>query len=135
MAGPLRASGVSLVAICLVALAGCGGSQDAPVESVAERFYAAVQAQDGASACALLAPETRSEVEQTSGSPCAQGLFEAGIPSARSPLAISVFGTMGQVRYDGETAYLTRFGTTWLVMAAGCTKQALGPDDCLVKGG
>jgi hypothetical protein len=128
-------SGLSFVAVCLVALSGCGGSQDAAVESVAQQFYAAIASQDGKGACTLLAPATRAEVEQASRSSCADGLLEEDVPSVTAAEEVSVFGTMGRVRYEGETTYLTRFGQGWLVMAAGCTPMQVGPDDCTVRGG
>lgn len=124
-----------IIGACLVALTGCGGSQDSDVEAVAGRFYEAVRAQDGEAACALLAPKTRSEVEQSSGTRCADGLLEEAIPAVAAPDAVSVFGAMGQVRYAGETAYLTRDGEGWRVLAVACTPTPTGPDDCQVEGG
>jgi hypothetical protein len=126
------AAGVTALVLCLTA---CGGSQDADVESAAADFYAAVGADDGEAACALLSPKTRTEVEQSSGTSCAEGLLEEDIPEVAEPEAVSVFGAMGQVRYAGETAYLTRDRDGWRVLAAACTSRPAGPDDCQVEGG
>ncbi|WP_227464543.1 hypothetical protein [Nocardioides lijunqiniae] len=120
---------------CLLALTACGGSQDASVVAVAADFYAAVGADDGETACALLSPTTRAEVEQSSGVSCAEGLRAEGLPSAADVEDVSVFGAMAQVRYAGETAYLTRDRDGWRVLAAGCTSRPTGPDDCQVEGG
>jgi hypothetical protein len=116
-------------------LGGCGGNQDEPVRDVATDFYAAVQDHDGPAACALLAPTTRDQVAQTTGKPCAEGLFEEDVPDVRTLRQTAVYGTMAQVRSSADTAFLTRFGSTWKVLAAGCTPQARGPYDCDVEGG
>jgi hypothetical protein len=129
------ALGPVTVGVSLLSLTACGGSQDAAVESVAADFYAAVAAQDGEGACALLSPTTRSEVEQSSGSPCAEGLLEEDIPEVAAPEAVSVFGAMGQVRYVGDTAYLARYRDGWRVLAVACTPKPVRPDDCRVEGG
>jgi hypothetical protein len=44
---------------------------------------------------------------------------------------------MAQVRYVGETAFLTRAGTGWLVLAVACGGRPPGQDrpyDCQVEG-
>jgi len=47
-------------AAVLVACAGCGAGEDAGPRSAAESFERALENADGAGACALLAPETKS---------------------------------------------------------------------------
>jgi len=115
--------------------AGCGSSQDGAVEEAAGEFYAALAARDGGRACALLAPSTRSEVEQSTGKPCSSAILEERLPDPSSPQAVEVFGTAGEVRYDGEVAFLAAFADGWRVVAAGCTPQDPHPYDCLVAGG
>lgn len=117
-------------------LAGCGTLHDQSVRATAVRFYGAVAKSDGATACELLAPATRSDLEQSSGAPCRRAILAAGIPSVGDPRSVKTYESMGQVRYDGETTFLARFGSEWRVMAAGCTPQGQGlPYDCKVKGG
>ncbi|KAA1424102.1 hypothetical protein F0U47_19805 [Nocardioides antri] len=116
-------------------LAGCGSSQDGAVEDAAEEFYAALAARDGERACALLAPSTRSELEQAAQKPCPRAILEERIPEASSPEAVEVFGRAGEVRYDDEVAFLGEFPDGWRIVAAGCTPRDPHPYDCHVAGG
>lgn len=103
------------------------------MRGVADRFYTAVAAQDGASACAILSPAARSELEQSAGKPCPRAILEEDVPAVAAPERIEVFGTMAQVRYAGETAFLTRFEQGWRVVAAACTPTR-AKYDCSVQG-
>ncbi len=96
-------SRLGIIGACLVALTGCGGSQDSDVEAVAGRFYEAVRAQDGEAACALLAPKTRSEVEQSSGTRCADGLLEEAIPAVAAQAEVKAL--MGRWMRSPRPAY------------------------------
>ena len=133
---PWRTAGAATALV--LAVSGCGGVDQGPATDVARRFYTAVQERDGDTACALLAPSTRSELEQSAGKPCPEAVLEEDIPEEGVPTATQVFGTMAQVRYAGETAFLTRSDHGWLVLAAACGDRAEGPErpyDCRVKGG
>jgi hypothetical protein len=94
-----------------------------------------VAAHDGSSACLALAPRTRTELEQSTGKPCEQGLFDEDVPAVSAAETVSVFGTMAQVRYGNETTFLTRFQSGWKVLAAGCTPTTAGRFDCQISGG
>jgi hypothetical protein len=59
----VRLSVAALSAAGLVAVGGCDSTQDDAVQDVAARFYAALDAGDGAAACQALAPRARSEAE------------------------------------------------------------------------
>lgn len=109
---------------CIAALAGtsgCGNSRAQDVQRTATAFYDALAAQRGADACALLAPPTRSSVEQSEGKPCAQGIGSAGLPSGGTVETVRVYGTMAQVKWSDDVTFLTRYGATWRVVAAGCS--------------
>jgi hypothetical protein len=85
----------------------------------------------------VLAPSTRSELEQSAGKPCPEAILEEDVPEASDPTATEVFGTMAQVRYADETAFLTRSDQGWLVLAVACGSRPEGPErpyDCQVKG-
>lgn len=117
-------------------LGGCGTLHDDSAAQAAARFYEAVAQGDGEGACRLLTTATRSELVQSSQKPCEQAVLGAGIPKVGTPVGVSTYETMGQVRYQGETAFLVRTGSRWRVMAAGCTPQSRDlPYDCKVKGG
>ena len=127
-----RLSGVAVLAA--VVLAGCANTQEDAALDAADAFYSAMAAQDGASVCDLLTRVTRSELEQSSGRPCDQAVFEERIPSAQEPGKVHVFGTMAQAVYDLDTVFLTRFGDRWLITAVGCSLGDSGIYDCHVKG-
>jgi hypothetical protein len=120
--------------VAVGAVTGCGNSQDQTVESVANDFYGAVATRDAAAACAVLAPETRSELEQSEGKPCPQAVLSQNLPEVGAIDGVRVFGTMAQVRYGDETAFLTRFQFGWRVLAAACTPESHQRYDCKLKG-
>lgn len=124
-----------VVALLLVALtAGCGSAAETTVADVAEQFYAAVGSGDGGAACALLAPKTKSVLEQSAGKPCEQAILEEDIPRVNAPWASHVFGRMGQVEFAEETTFLAEFQAGWKVMAAACAPVKARPYDCSVSG-
>lgn len=116
-------------------LTGCGSAQDEVVRESATAFLDAVSAQDWARACDLLAPETRGEVESAAGSPCTSALAEEDFPAPGALERVDVYGTTAEVRYQGETVFLTEFADGWHLLAAGCTAQPPKPYDCAVHGG
>jgi hypothetical protein len=128
-----RTAGIALGAACCLLVAGCGGSQDNAVADTVRAFYDAVAAQDGDAACAVLAPATRSELEQSAGKPCAGAILGEDVPEVASPEKIEVFGSMAQVRHGSEVAFLTRFEDGWRVVAAACT-PARSRYDCSIQG-
>ncbi len=130
-----RCAGVASALLIMALCTGCGSSQDADVRSSASTFYDAVDAGDGARACELLTPRTRSELEQSSGQPCAEAIRAERVPQVDHPTDVSAFGTMAQVRYHGETTFLTRFQDGWRVVAAACTPGPAGVYDCRISGG
>lgn len=121
--------------VLLLAASACGSAQDQPVGQTAGQFYSAVADGDGRVACHLLAPDTLVELEQSAQKPCAEALVEEDLPAVRDRGRVRAFGTMAQVRYDGETVFLTRFADGWKIMAAGCTPTAPERYDCQVQGG
>jgi len=127
--------GASLaIVVALAAVAGCANSQEGDVERVADSFYSAIGSRDGAAACDVLAPETASELEQSSGETCAEAVLSEGLSATGEPGSARVFGTMAQVRYGDDTVFLARFRSGWLVMAASCVPQAHDRYDCRIKG-
>jgi hypothetical protein len=124
------------VVVLVLALTGCGSQphEDAVI-SVADSFHRAVAEQDGAAACATLAPRTRSELEQSAGKPCAEAVLEEPVENAAGLGTVEVFGTQALVG-DGKAAtFLARFPEGWKVMAAACKPSPGGPYDCSISGG
>jgi len=124
-----------LLVLPLLALSACGGAQDGSVESAADRFYAALDSDDGADACALLSARTRDQLEQSAGKACAQAVVEEGLTVPTAAREVETFGTAAQVRWDGETTFLSRYGDRWLVVAAGCLPVPGDRYDCALQGG
>lgn len=102
---------------------------------MADRFATAVDQRDGAAACALLAPSTRTELEQSAGRRCARALLEELTGTGGDRSAVDVYGTMARVRQGEDTLFLTRMQDGWHVLAAGCTPRPHAMYDCVVKGG
>lgn len=125
----------ALALLLPIVLTGCGSGQEEAVRDRATAFKNAVAAQDWASACELLAPMTRSELEAAAKSPCPGALAEEELPAPGALDRVDVFGTMAEVRYRGETLFLSRFADGWRLLAAGCTPQPPKPYDCALHGG
>lgn len=127
-------------ALVLPVTSSCSGAGDDEVADVARAFYEAVGARDGAAACRLLAPPTRSEVESSSGTSCAQGILDEGVQEAVGAPEVDVYATMARVRWPQETTFLARYDAGWRVYAAGCSPDPESPRDadrfdCDVQGG
>lgn len=126
---------IAAVGVTLLASSGCGGSQDDDVRAVVDRFYRAVTEGDGAAACGLLTPRAQDELERSAGTECATAVLEEVPPAPGDAGEVEAFGTMAQVRLDGDTAFLARVHGGWRVDAAGCVPMRDEIFDCSVKGG
>ena len=125
-----------LAVLCAVVLNGCGGTDESVLTERADHFYEAIDGGDGAGACADLAPETRSELEQSEGKACPDAVVGEDLPPVGHATSTQVYGSMAAVRYGTETVFLSRFGNEWKVMAAGCPPTTGDrPHDCTIKGG
>jgi hypothetical protein len=119
----------------VLVLSGCGGAQDESVRSTVDRFYEALDADDGASACAVLAPRTRDELEQSAGKPCDDAILEEDLTVPAAIRQVHSFGTAAQVQWTGETTFLSRFREGWRVVAAGCSPVPPDRYDCEMEAG
>lgn len=130
----LASSVLAAVAVALLATA-CGSPADSSAEQEASGLRTALANRDGEAACALLAASTRRELERSSGKACATAVLEESLPVGHGAAQVRVFGTMAQVRYDGDTMFLSRYDVGWRVTAAGCTPTPAGIYDCVLTGG
>jgi hypothetical protein len=124
-------------AAAVVLLAGCGsvGGRADAADVVAQRLFTALDADDGAAACALLAPVAAAAVSDAGEEPCAEAILEEELPAAGEVTETSVYGQWAQVRLTGDTVFLASFQGGWRVMAAGCTAQPGGrPYRCVIEG-
>jgi hypothetical protein len=120
------------VALAAIVLAGCGRSGDrAIVESVAESFYAAVDAHEGAPACGWLSAGARQALEQDESEPCARAVEHLQL-SGRRARRVEVHSTEAAVALrGGDVVYLETTPRGWRISAAGCRDPAYEkPADC-----
>jgi hypothetical protein len=122
------------VAVGALALAGCS-SQEGPAQAAAEDFYRAVSASEWPAACALLAPATRSALERSAGTGCPEALAAEELADPGAVHSSARFGTMAQARFGADTVFLSRFGSRWRVVAAGCAPVHGRPYECRLEGG
>jgi len=123
--------------VLLAGLAACSaggrGTPTGPLNAV-ETFEGALKHGDAATACGLLAPPTRKELEQSQSAHCAKALPDQNIPAATTGADVEVYGDEAIARVPGDVLFLTNVGGTWMVSAAGCKPQPDEPYDCEVKG-
>jgi hypothetical protein len=124
---------VVLAPVALTACSGQGGAESQNAFDAALRFTTAA-ADDASTACDLLAPATRQELEDQNG-PCASALPDQDLPQASAPGEAEVYGKDAIVRLRGDTLFLARFSDGWRVTAAGCIAGSQDrPYTCTVKG-
>jgi hypothetical protein len=131
------ARGAVAAVVLLAGLAACSArgraTPSGPTNAV-ETFEAALKRGDAVTACAVLAPPTRKELEQSESERCAKALPGQDIPAATAGADVEVFGDEAIARVPGDVLFLTNVGGTWMVTAAGCKPQPGEPYDCEVKG-
>ena len=134
---PTRWTAAVGATVLVTGLAGCSqggrGTPTGPLHAV-ETFEAALKRGDATTACDLLAPPTRKELEQSESQKCAKALPDQDIPATAESPDVEVFGDEAIARVPGDVVFLTNVGGTWMVSAAGCKPQADQPYDCEVKG-
>ncbi|WP_306205065.1 hypothetical protein [Actinoplanes sp. RD1] len=102
--------------------------------AVAVRMLTAVAARDGAQACGMLAPGTRSELEDSAEQACDQAILDQDLPAPGQVTGSDVYGQWAQVRLDDDTLFLAVFPEGWRVVAAGCEPRTDRPYDCALQG-
>jgi len=126
---------VLLAVVTGLSLAACSSAEEPGVAAVAQRF-AALATSDPVAACTLLAPRTVQRLEDDAGK-CALGLRDAQTPAPGGVRTVTVAIDSAQVVLAGQTVFLARFDSGWLVTAAGCTRESSDdavPYQCSVAG-
>jgi hypothetical protein len=125
-----------LAAAAVLTLAGCAsvGDREEAAGAVATRLLQAVASDDGAAACATLAPETLADLEQNEQKPCDQAILDEDLPEPGTIGKTEVYGQWAQVRLSDDTVFLAVFPGGWRVVAAGCTPRGDRPYDCTLQG-
>ena len=127
-----------LALLAVLALTSCSAQDDAVVAAVRD-VGRALESGDGDAACALLAPLTREELEQSEGRPCAQALADQDLVQPDEVARVERYGRQSSAvvrSADGEqdTWFLSRFGGRWLLVAASCRPRGDLPYACDVEG-
>jgi hypothetical protein len=119
-----------MIAACAAALGGCGTSADRDaVRTVTDRFYSALQAGDGAQACAQLSDSTLKQLEQDEKATCAKAVTSLGLAPG-SITHVDVFLTNAKVDLaNGASAFLEQTATGWRLSALGCRPTQGDPRD------
>ena len=126
---------LAVAAVVAVLTSGCDAQTAPAARAVADDFADAVSTDNGRIACVLLAPETRSQLEQSSGKPCASAIIEEDLPDPGAVEGSSSYGTMAEVTFAADTMFVTEFRSGWKVMAAGCAPVPGRPYNCQLQGG
>ena len=128
-----------LLALCLLAIggAGCGTGDDrAQARAVVERFYDAVRADEGATACEQLSEGAVQALEGQTGQTCDEVITRldylgGAVGDAHVYLLNAEVGLSG-----GEYAFLSRERSGWRLTAIGCKPEGPPrerPMDCEVE--
>ncbi|MGW1952795.1 hypothetical protein ACWCPI_08510 [Streptomyces sp. NPDC001920] len=128
---------LGVLVAALAAAAGCGAPDErtAGASAAATGFTDAVRRSDGVRACALLAPRTREELEQSERTTCDRAVLQEQLPAGGTVRGVDVYGDRARVLLPADTLFLARFPSGWKVVAVGCTPRPERPYDCTVEGG
>jgi hypothetical protein len=124
---------VTAAVLAALLLSGCSQGAASPA-GTAEDFEAALGGGDFATACELLTPAARAEVEDTSGQPCEDALPTLELPGGGAVVHVEAWGRAAIAELEQDTLFLARTGEAWAVRAAGCTPVQDAPYDCTVTG-
>ncbi|MFD7233197.1 hypothetical protein [Streptomyces sp. NPDC059881] len=119
------------------ALCGCGASEPRldGARRAATAFEQALARADYSGACALLAPQTRQQLEEDASTPCSPALANEGLPAAGTVGDTQMYGRQALLRLAGDTLFLSQFDDGWKIVAAGCEPETDMPYRCSLKGG
>jgi hypothetical protein len=130
-----RSTCFALIACALAA--GCGtADREADLIAVSDRFHAALEAGDGAAACAELSRAAVHTLELQEKRPCPDAVLELDLPAGARASGAEVYVTSGYAKLPGaDAAFLDDGPAGWKVSAAGCTPSAPDePYDCELGG-
>jgi hypothetical protein len=133
----LRIGTLTLLVLFGPALAGCGsvGERRSDAESAAAGFERFLRADDPKGLCTALAPETRSELEESEKASCEKAIASQEIPVGGTAHRVDLYGRQARIVLDADTLFLSLFPDGWKVVAAGCTPRPDRPYQCTLQGG
>lgn len=121
----------------LLVLGGCASvtERESAASRAVQRFEAALHAGQAERACAVLAPGTVAELEDSAKTACPAALSDAGVPAGGAVERVDVYGRQALVVLRHDTLFLSVFPDGWRITAAGCEPRTGGlPYSCEVKG-
>jgi hypothetical protein len=116
---------------------GCGtADREAALMAVSDSFHAALEARDGAAACAEMSREAVHTLELQEKRACPEAILELDLPAGARASAAEVYVLSGYADLPGaDVAFLDDGPAGWRVTAAGCTPSSPGqPYDCELGG-
>ncbi|MFC7934444.1 hypothetical protein [Streptomyces cinereoruber] len=125
----------ALTAVAVLCACGAPQARRDGATRAGRAFEEALAADAYGAACALLAPESREQLEEDERQPCARALASQDLPRGEGASSVDVHGRQALLRLEGETLFLSQFDDGWRVTAAGCVPE--GGDEpyrCVLKG-
>ena len=123
---------IRVIVVCGLALcaSACGRAADRDqVRAVADRFLGALEAHDGATACAQLSPDARKQLEDTEQQPCREAVGGMGLQGA-AVTRVQVYITNAKADLaDGDSLFFSQGRQGWRLSAVGCRPQGGKPAD------
>jgi hypothetical protein len=120
-------------AVAAGTLAGCAAQSDQDGAARAAARFLDTARTDPATACSLLTPRTRDELEISEDARCAQALPTDGLGGAVRHA--DTWSDQARVDTDGGVLFLSEFESEWLVSAAGCHPNGADAPYLCVLGG
>ncbi|MFI0452757.1 hypothetical protein [Actinomadura sp. 6N118] len=118
-------------ALAVTCLSGCASSDTERLRVETTAFIHAVGQRDGARACGYLLPQAARNLE-SSGSTCAEEILKLDLTQGEVG-RVERWGDNVRLHVGDQHVFLSRWGKTWRVAAAGCKPRPHQPDDCEVE--
>ncbi|MDQ0585580.1 hypothetical protein QF030_007758 [Streptomyces rishiriensis] len=84
--------------------------------------------------CSALAPQTRSEVEDSEKKVCPDAVSSQSLTAGGPLRRVDVWGRQARAVLASDTLFLSQFPDGWKIVAAGCRPRPGRPYQCSVKG-
>jgi hypothetical protein len=126
-----RRAAAAVLAAGAVLLTGCSSASQPEVEQVASTFEE--PAGDPGERCDLLAPATLVAFEQDESAPCTDAIQDLPLGGGGVE-SVQIWGGDAQVKFSGDTVFLTETRAGWRITSAACAPRAEAPYDCEVDG-
>lgn len=130
---------VPVTALLVLLLAGCADPEQQDAAAAVRSLSQALQSDDAAAACRMLAPLTREELERSESRSCEQALPEQDLVQVAALGTVQRHGRQASVEVRGpddeaDTWFLSRFDDRWLLVAATCEPRGDRPYACELEG-